>query len=341
MLVHSSLRKDDHIILSLSEDGKPTSDPGFDKYRLEHNAFPEMDFSEIDTSVRFLGRKMGLPLIISSITGGGKDSRKINIALAEIANDFNIGFAVGSQTCAISDKSFEKSFKVRMSAPNILIFANIGAVQLNYGFSIDECKRAIDMADADALIFHLNPLQEIFQHEGTRNFSGLFNKIEKICAKLDAPVIVKEVGYGISASVAKKLCDIGVYAVEVAGAGSISWSEIEKKRSNDVVVQNAARSFLDWGNPTTECIKEISKEAKKMKIIASGGVNTGVHMAKSIALGADLCGNASDFLRKVVESRAECENFIETLSLELRTAMFCTGCKNIQELKSAKIVYKN
>lgn len=339
-LKQSSLRKDDHIVLVLSEDGKPTSETGFEKYRFEHNALPEIDFSEIDTSIKFLGRKMNLPLIISSITGGGKISEKINRALAEIANDFNIGFAVGSQVCAINDKHFEKSFKVRVHAPNVLMFANIGAVQLNYGFSIDECKRALDMIDADALIFHLNSLQEVFQHEGTRNFSGLLKKIEKICEKLDAPVIVKEVGYGISAAVAKKLYNAGVYAVEVAGAGSISWSEIEQKRSNDIVVQSASKSFLDWGNPTAECIKGISEKVEGLKIIASGGVKTGVHMAKSIALGADLCGNASDFLRKAIESRAECENFVETLSLELKTAMFCTGCKNIQALKSTKMLYK-
>lgn len=333
----SSLRKDDHVALALSEGMRPTSSTGFEKYRFEHNALPEIDFSEIDTSVKFLGRKIDLPLIISSITGGGKISEKINKALSEIANDFNIGFAVGSQTCAINDRRFEKSFKVRNYAPNILMFANVGAVQLNYGFSIDECKKAIDMIDADALIFHLNPLQEVFQHEGTRNFSELLKKIEKICSKLGAPVIVKEIGYGISASVAKKLYDVGVYAVDVAGAGSVPWSEIEQKRCNDIVLSSASKAFLDWGNPTAECVKEVSEKVKGLKIISSGGVRTGVDMAKSIALGADLCGNASDFLKRAIESRAECENFVEIMSLELKTAMFCTGCKNIAALKSAKM----
>ncbi len=331
-------RKDDHIKLALSEYEKPSFDAGFDKYRFEHNALPEIDFSEIDTSVKFLGRKLNLPLIVSSMTGGGAISQKINRALAEMANDFNIGFAVGSQTCAINDNDFEKTFKVRIHAPNTLIFANIGAVQLNYGFSIDECKKAIDMIDADALILHLNPLQEVFQYEGTKNFSCLLKKIEAVCSKSRVPVIAKEIGYGISLSVARKLYDAGVYAVEIAGAGSISWSEIEKQRSNDIVIKNAAKSFLNWGNPTVECLQAISEGIKGIKIISSGGIKTGVHIAKSISLGADLCGNASDFLRCAIESRAECENFIETLSLELKIAMFCTGSKNIEQLKKIKLI---
>jgi isopentenyl-diphosphate delta-isomerase len=333
-----SFRKDDHIAIALSELGSLKMTPGFENYRLEHNALPEMDFSEVDTSVNVMGRRINLPLFISSMTGGGKTSEKINRALAELANDFNIGLAVGSQRCAIDDDRLEKTFKVRNYAPNIPIFSNLGASQLNYGYSIDECKRALDMIDADALVFHLNPLHEIFQIDGTTNFSGLLKKIEGICAKLDAPVIVKEVGYGISASVAQKLADAGVYAVDVAGAGSVSWSAIERRRrTNDIVLQMSANTFLNWGNQTAECIRSIFEKVKNIKIIASGGVKTGVEMAKSIALGASLCGNASEFLKKVTESRAECENFLEALSLELKIAMFCTGSKNIQELKSARI----
>ncbi|MBR1734019.1 MAG: type 2 isopentenyl-diphosphate Delta-isomerase, partial [Alphaproteobacteria bacterium] len=304
---------------------------------LEHNALPELNFAEIDTSTKFLGRKLSIPMVISSITGGGTKSEKINRLLAGVASDYGVGFAVGSQTCALKDSSLEDSFKVRKYAPDTLILANIGAVELNYGFTISECQKAVDMIDADALILHLNPLHEVFQRNETTDFSNLLKKIENICAKLDAPIIVKEIGYGISASVAKKLADIGVYAVEVAGAGTISWSQIEKEASRDVVLKNAADSFRDWGNPTAECIESITNTVKGIKIIASGGVNSGVKMAKCIALGADLCGNASTFLHKISESRSECENFMETLALELKTAMLCTGSKNIEQLKKAKI----
>ncbi len=332
-----SSKKDRQLAFALRKDASSLVDSGFDNYRFEHNALPEIDFSEIDVSMEFLRRKLKMPLIISSITGGGSKSEYVNRSLAKLANDYGIGFAVGSQTCALKYPSLEKSFKVRSDAPNALILANIGAVELNHGFSIDECKKAVDMIGADALILHLNPLHEIFQENGKVNFSGLVKKIEKVCANLNAPVIVKEVGYGISASSAKKLEDAGVYAVEVAGAGSISWSAIEKTALRDAAMQAAADSFRDWGNPTAECVKSIAENTDRLKIIASGGVDTGVKMAKSIALGADLCGNASVFLQKIIKSRAECENFMETIILELKTAMFCTGSKNLNELKKAKI----
>lgn len=331
------LKKDQQLKFAMSDIVACSLDAGFDNYCFEHNALPEIDFSEIDTSTKFLGRKLNLPLIISSITGGGSKSLKINKALAGIANDYGIGLAVGSQTCALRDSSFEESFKVRQYAPNTLLFANFGAVELNYGLGLDDCRRALDMIDADALVLHLNPLHEVFQRNGTTNFSGLLKKIENVCKHLDAPVIVKEVGCGISGEVAEKLADVGVYAVEVAGVGSISWSCVEKQNSRDVVLMNAADAFRNWGNLTTECIESIAKESLDIKIIASGGVDDGIKIAKSIALGADLCGNASTFLKKITESRAECENFMETIIMELKTVMFCTGSKNLDALKKAKL----
>jgi isopentenyl-diphosphate delta-isomerase len=332
-----STRKDEHISIALAESSPVELDSGFKNYRLEHNALPEVNFSEIDTSLNVLGRRMNLPIMISPITGGSEKSKKINKSLSELANDFKIGFAVGSQRGALTNSSLEVTYKIRKYAPDILVFANFGAVQLNYGFSIDECRRAIEMIDADAIVLHLNPLHEVFQAGGNTNFSGLLHKIEKICSKLEAPVVVKEVGYGIAASAAQKLADVGVYAVDVAGAGSISWPEIERKRSKDVVVHNASKAFIGWGNPTAECIENIAAHVKNIKIIASGGVRNGVDIAKSIALGADFCGNASEFLKRATVSRSECEIFMESLILELKTAMLCTSCKNISELKKAKI----
>jgi isopentenyl-diphosphate delta-isomerase len=181
-------------------------------------------------------------------------------------------------------------------------------------------------------------LQEVFQLNGNTDFSNLLKKIEKVCSSIYAPVVIKEVGYGISASVAKKLYNVGVKIIDVAGAGSISWSAIESNRSKDVVIHNASKAFLNWGNQTAECIKAISQSTKGLKIIASGAVKNGVDIAKSISLGADICGNASDFLQKISISRSECENFIESLIMELKTTMFCVGCQNIQELKSVKLI---
>ncbi|MDR2107549.1 MAG: type 2 isopentenyl-diphosphate Delta-isomerase [Holosporaceae bacterium] len=330
-------RKENHISLACEAVGRSAVDPGFHRYRFEHNALPEINFAETDTSANFLGRNLGLPLIISSITGYDV-SEKINRNLAGVANDFRLGMAVGSQRIAFEDRSFENSFKIRRYAPDILLFANLGAVQLNCGYSADECRRAVDMAEADALILHLNPMHEVFQTNGNTDFSGLLGKIEKICSSLKHPVFVKEVGYGISASVAKKLREAGVCGVDVAGAGTISWSWLEGRCSNDVVVRQSSEAFRDWGNPTVDCIESIAKIGGKMKIIAGGGVRNGVDMAKAIALGADVCANATDFLQKVMVSRSDCENFVESLTLELKTAMFCVGCKNIGELRSAKLL---
>ena len=341
-MTNLSSRKDDHIALSLSEDVKGTRSAGFEDYTLEHNALPEMDFSEINISTRFLGRDIKMPLIISAMTGGGKLSDKINRALSELANDFRIGLSVGSQRCAFEDKTLQKSFQmVRICAPKIPILANLGASQLNYGYGIDECSRAVDMIDADALTLHLNPLHEVFQSNGCTNFSGLLAKIEHVCKKVCVPVVIKEVGHGISASVAKQLIEAGVYAIEVAGAGSISWTEIEKHRSNDIVVHAAAKSFRDWGIPTAQCIKSISENVRGARIIASGGVDTGVKIAKAIALGASVCGNASEFLRNTMKSRCACENYVETLKLELKATMLCVGCRNISELQNVKIRHIN
>ncbi|MDR0753383.1 MAG: type 2 isopentenyl-diphosphate Delta-isomerase [Holosporaceae bacterium] len=330
-------RKKDHIALFQDMENRSQVDAGFGWYRFEHNALPEIDYAGIDTSVSFLDHKLKLPLMISSITGGNSGER-VNRTLAGIANDFGLGMAVGSQRIALEDRSWEDSFRIRRYAPNILLFANIGAVQLNYGYATDECKRIVDMIEADALVLHLNPLQEAFQADGNTNFSGLLKKIEKVCASIDYPVIVKEIGYGISASVAKKLQDVGVYGVDVGGAGSVSWPSLESRHSKDIVVKDASSAFRNWGNQTTDCIVSIAKMKSEMRIIAGGGVKTGVDIAKSIALGADICSNAFDFLQKVMTSYADCENFVESVILELKAAMLCVGCKNISELRSAKLL---
>ncbi|MDR0677775.1 MAG: type 2 isopentenyl-diphosphate Delta-isomerase [Holosporaceae bacterium] len=331
-------RKNDHITLACESISRSKLSSGFDNYRFEHNALPEIDFNEIDTSVNFLDRKLNIPLIISSITNGTKLSEKINKNLAGIANDFGLGLAIGSQRIDFEKKSPPEAFRIRNYAKNILLFANLGAVQLNYGYSVDQCKKAVELIEADALVLHLNPIQEVFQIEGNTDFSGLLRKIEKVCSSMNYPVIVKEVGYGISLSVAKKLQNAGVYGIGIDGAGTISWTNLESNRSNDIVVKNSAQAFQNWGNPTADSLQEITKNLTNIKVIASGGVRSGVDIAKSIALGANLCGNATDFLEKIMISRADCENFVESLILELKTAMFCTGCKNINELKAVKLM---
>lgn len=329
-------RKEDHISLSLENSCKSLLPNGFDHYRFEHIAFPELDFDQVDTSLDFLGKHLAMPLLISSITGGSSSGVKINEILAEVAESFNIGLAVGSQRVVLENHNSD-SFQIRKYAPTALVFANLGAVQLNYGFGIDECRKAIDTIEADALILHINPLQEIFQPNGNTNFSGLLEKVSEICAKLSVPVVVKEVGYGISASVAKSLYNVGVKIVDVAGSGSVSWSSIESARSDDPIIRAASQSFKNWGNVTADLVEDISKEIPEIDLIASGGITNGVEIAKALALGAKLCGIALPFLKAALKSNKSCENLVKILQFELKTVMFCTGAAKVSDLKKAKL----
>ena len=333
-------RKINHLQFALEEytPKYTTLKSPFDNYKFEHNALPEMDFAKVDTSTKFLGKKLGMPFIISSITGGTQKSDEINLKLAQIANDFNVGLAVGSQRIALDKHEYTGFSRIRANAKNCLLLANIGAVQLNYGFSMDECERAVSMLEADALIFHLNPLQEIFQQGGNTNFCGLLKKIENICRNLSVPVIVKEVGYGISAAIAKQLNDVGVKIIDIAGKSSISWPRIEangmENSEKKQIYTEAAKAFENWGSETPGLIQEISQKVTNVSIIASGGIRNGVDIAKSIALGADICGCAGEILRNLSVSLENCQTFLKTLSFELQAAMFCTGSTNISALKN-------
>jgi len=325
-------RKIQHIALCPDPANHSLKSNGFEQYKFEHCALPELDFDSIDTSVSFLGKTLSLPLIISSLTGGCTEGQEINRKLAKAAQRYKIGFAVGSQRAAIVDRSCQNTFNVRKFAPDILLFANLGAIQLNYGFAIDECQRAVDMIEADALILHLNPLQEIFQPEGNKNFSGLLKKIEKICSKLSSPVVVKEVGYGINSLVAEKLFQAGVSAVDVSGSGSVSWSNVETER-NPNIQKRSADIFKDWGITTAQALKDVTLRCPNSAIIAGGGIKTGVDVAKAIAMGATLCSNASDFLKAAMMSEQEVDKLSESIEFELKAAMFCISAKNIAELR--------
>jgi isopentenyl-diphosphate delta-isomerase len=318
-------RKLDHIRIVLGEDvtakGVVT---GFAAYRLPHSALPELDLNEIDTRTSFLGKTIQAPLLISSMTGGAQAAAKINLALAEAAEQLGLPMGVGSQRAAVADARLAATYQVRRVAPRIPLLANIGAVQLNYGFGPEQCRRAVDMIEADALILHFNPLQEAVQPEGNVNFKGLLAKIEQLCRVLEVPVIAKEVGNGIGAYDARRLYDVGVKIIDVAGAGGTSWSEVERFRQPDQQGQRVAGAFADWGLPTSEAIRQVRAALPDVTIIGSGGVRSGVDVAKAIALGADLAGTAKPALFSAVEERGA-EAVAESLQAfirELRVAMF-------------------
>jgi isopentenyl-diphosphate Delta-isomerase len=331
-------RKADHIRINLEEDvdfHQLTN--GFERYHFVHQALPELNWDEVDTSVTVFGKRLAAPILVSSMTGGTERAGLINQRLAEAAQERRVALGVGSQRAALEDPGAAASFVVRRYAPDALIFANLGAVQLNYGYGVDECRRAVEMVEADALILHLNPLQEILQPEGDTNWKGLLPKIAEVCRNLGVPVIAKEVGWGISQETARRLIEAGVSAIDVAGAGGTSWSEVEKHRAPTERLRRLAGAFREWGIPTATSLAQVvavrDAIAPGLPLFASGGIRNGQEIAKAVALGADLVGLAGPFLKRVMESTQAVVDEMEILEAEMRIAMFAAGAGDIHSLR--------
>jgi isopentenyl-diphosphate Delta-isomerase len=287
-----------------------------------------------------LGKQLGAPILISSMTGGTAQAREINYRLAEVAQTYKLAMGVGSQRVAIESPDVADTFQVRKIAPDILLLANLGAVQLNYKYGIDQCRRAVDLLEADALILHLNPLQECIQPQGDTNFKGLLDRIAMVCDRLPVPVIVKEVGNGISAPMAKQLIAAGVGGIDVAGAGGTSWAKVESERAQTALQRRLGETFADWGIPTAECIVAIGQIAPTLPSIASGGLRNGLDIAKAIALGANVGGLALPFLQAADISTAAVDELAQILMAEIRTVLFCTGNANLTALSQANCLQR-
>ncbi|WP_195573726.1 type 2 isopentenyl-diphosphate Delta-isomerase [Paenibacillus sp. 1001270B_150601_E10] len=334
-------RKADHIRICLEETVQAAGiTTGLERYRFMHQALPELDFQEIDISSSWFGIPVDTPFLVSSMTGGSEGTDRINLRLAAIAEERGWAMGVGSVRAAVENPSLASTFKLRNVAPTIPLFANIGAVQLNMGMGVKECEQAVDIVEANALILHLNALQEVFQPEGDVNFSQLLFKIEEVCRKLSVPVGVKEVGWGIAGDTARQLADAGVSFIDVAGAGGTSWSQVEKFRSHHAVQRRAAEAFADWGIPTAVSVQAVRQELPDLKVVASGGIRHGVDAAKSIALGADAVGFGRSLLQAAVSSEEEVNDVLKQVELELRIAMFGVGARTIRELQQTKRLIK-
>ncbi len=332
-------RKVDHIRINLDTDVQfPRLTTGLERYRFMHQALPELSLSDVETATCLFGKRLAAPILISSMTGGTEIARTINRRLARAASRHGIAMGLGSQRAAIEDSALASSYGIRDLAPDILLFANVGGVQLNYGYGVDECRRAIDMVGADALILHFNVLQEAVQPEGDTNFAGLLRKVEAVCSQLDAPVIAKEVGWGFSEAAVRDLANAGVSAIDVAGAGGTSWSEVEYHRAPSSFHARVARSFADWGIPTAEAVQYARAAAPQLPIIASGGLRDGIDIAKCLALGADAGGLASPFLKAASDSTQAVVELIETLKAQLRIAMLCAATRDLAALKRAPLL---
>jgi len=331
-------RKAEHIRINLEEDVQSGLATGFDRLTFINQALPEFDLASVDTSLSFFGKKLKAPLLISSMTGGTEEAERINQNLAQTAQAMSIAMGLGSQRAAIEDQNAVRTFNVRKMAPDILLFANLGAVQLNYGYTIDHCKRAVGMVEADALFLHLNALQEALQPEGDTNFSGLLKKIGQICHDLPVPVVVKEVGWGISGQAARQLADAGVAAIDVAGAGGTSWSQVEMHRMKDIRRAAIAAAFRGWGIPTVEAIRQVKAAVPNIPVIASGGLRSGVDIAKSIALGASMSGLAGPFLKAAAISAENVLALAEDIITELRITMFASGARELNALHQLVLI---
>jgi isopentenyl-diphosphate Delta-isomerase len=334
-------RKSEQLNISLNESVQfKDVSTGFEDYYFVHQALPEIDLAEIDLSINLLGKRLSAPIIISSMVGGIENAGEINRNLAGAAQALGLGMGVGSQRCLIDSPELVKTYRVRDIAPDILLFANLGAVQLNYGFGVKECLALVQAIGADALILHLNPLQEALQPDGNTNFKGLLGKMGQVCRELPVPVVVKEVGWGISESTAATLAEAGIAGIDVAGSGGTCWSEVERKRAKTKKGNNIASEFSSWGIPTAESIIMTRKAAPKLPVIASGGIRSGLDIAKAIALGADAAGIAMPLLKAANNSSSEPPEILSEMIEVLKIAMFCTGAGSIPKLKNSEYLKK-
>lgn len=337
-------RKAEHIRINLEEDVSfPEVTTGLEHYRLTHQALPELNLDEVDPAVVVFGKRVAAPILVSSMTGGTPEAQAINRNLAQAAQLCGLAMGLGSQRAGLENGETAETFQVRALAPDILLFANLGAVQLNYGYGVDECRRAVEMAGADALILHLNPLQEAVQAEGDTNWDDLLAKIEAVCRALPVPVIAKEVGWGISERTARLLINAGIGAIDVAGAGGTSWSQVEMHRAPTVRLRRLAAAFADWGIPTAESVRTVcavreQQSHPSLPVFASGGIRSGQDIAKCAALGADLVGLASPFLKRAVQSAEAVVEEMELLVAELRIAMFCSGAPTVDALRQPGVL---
>ena len=322
-------RKDDHITQCLKDPAVDRLDTGFDSIALVHRALPELDFDKVDTSIMFLGKRLSFPFILSSMTGGtSKETITINQNLAKAAEECKVAFAVGSQRVMFEDKKAEESFKLRQLAPSIPLIANLGAVQLNYGFGIAECNKAVEVLNADALFLHLNPLQEVIQKGGNRNFEKLSEKIKQIRAKLEVPLMIKETGCGLSQADYQLLINCGIRYIDVAGRGGTSWSRIEHLCNKDD--SNLGLAFQDWGLTTIESLEQAKPFKNQLFLIAGGGIRSGIDLAKAISLGASMGSSALPFLKAALESKDAVVKLIQEYREQFKIALFLTGQKNVR-----------
>jgi len=335
-----SQRKSDHLDIVLnSTPGVKKCTSGFEKWRFGHCALPELHLDDIDLSTSLFGRALKAPLLISSMTGGTRRASQINQHLALAAQALGLAMGVGSQRVALeSEANYGLTRELRAFAPDVVLMANLGAAQIAGRQGIDYARRAVEALAADALIIHLNPLQEALQHGGDRNWCGVIDAIHQTVEALHVPVVVKEVGSGLSVPVARQLAAAGVAMLDVAGAGGTSWAAVEGERAVTAHGRAVAMAFADWGIPTATALQDLHQALPDMPLVASGGIANGIEVAKAIRLGASLVGQAAGVLQSALVSSEAVIDHFQVIIDQLRVACFCTGSANLAQLRQATLV---
>lgn len=331
-------RKRDHIEVVQAGRAVSAADTGFDGVRLLHCALPELALSEVDLSTSFLGKALAAPFLISAMTGGPQLAERINIHLAEAAQQLGIALGVGSQRIALErGGAAGLGADLRRRAPDVLLFANFGAAQLVRGYGLDEAWRAVEMVGADALVIHLNPLQEAMQPEGDRDWRGVRAALLALAAALPVPVVVKEVGFGLAPDLVRDLAAGGIAAVDLAGAGGTNWALVEGERAGEPA-RAVAAAFADWGIPTALAVRLARAACPTLPLIASGGIRHGVDAAKAIRLGADLVGQAAAVLPAAIASTAAVITHFQVMEAQLKAACFATGARDLAALRRVALL---
>lgn len=336
----SAQRKADHVRVTTQLDSQYQIRSGFETIRLKHQALPECSLDEIRTETTLFDKPLSMPLMISSMTGGYEKGQSINQDLCRLAEKHQLAIGLGSQRSMLEHEgtsALPDGFReLRTHAPNTLLFGNIGATQVAQQRDLTSLMHLVDAVEADALIVHLNPLQELTQPEGDWDFRGIAEGIEKLVIHSHVPIIVKETGAGIHGDVAKKLLNIGVTAIDVAGAGGTSWARAEQLRHDD---QTPRDLFSDWGIPTVNCLQEVAplKQDWGFVLIASGGLYSVSDWAKALCLGADLVGVAQPIMKTYVEGGVHAvDELLGQWKQDLSKVMCLVGATTLNELTTEK-----
>lgn len=334
----NSLRKSHHLSICQTQDVEASDRfTGFSEFSFIPEAVPDLNWDDVCLEAKFLKKTFKAPLLITGMTGGIERGQDLNHRLAKVAEHFGIPMGIGSQRMALENKEYRKIFTVKNYAPNVFLIGNLGGSQLLGSNAVELCKEAVSMVEADALAIHVNVIQECVQAEGSPNFRGLWKSLEAVCKALDIPVIVKEVGCGISPQTARRLMDVGVSAIDCGGRGGTSWGYIEGLRTLSEQTRSLAESFRDWGIPTAYSLKAIRSELPHAPLIATGGIRDGLSVAKALALGANMVGIGLPLMRAANESEDKVHAVLANVIKGLQTAMLATGSERIEDLRS-KIV---